>query len=74
VVRELVIEALTEEQLDVLTEGFAGIHRRIVERKIQPADGFAADFDRCAVEGAQTRSLSRRCRPYAVTTTSSARP
>lgn len=28
------IEALTEEQLDVLTEGFAGIHRRIVERKI----------------------------------------
>ncbi|MFF4117632.1 MarR family winged helix-turn-helix transcriptional regulator [Streptomyces sp. NPDC001714] len=33
-VRELVIEALTDEQLDVLAEGFAGIQRRIVERKI----------------------------------------
>ncbi|MGW3447729.1 MarR family winged helix-turn-helix transcriptional regulator [Streptomyces sp. NPDC001076] len=33
-VRELVIEALTDEQLDVLAEGFAGIQRRIIERKI----------------------------------------
>lgn len=33
-VRELVIDALTEEQLDVLAEGFAEIQRRIVERKM----------------------------------------
>lgn len=33
-VRELVIDALTQKQLDVLAEGFAEVQRRIVERKM----------------------------------------
>ncbi|MFF0085948.1 MarR family winged helix-turn-helix transcriptional regulator [Streptomyces canus] len=33
-VRELVIEVLTQQQLDVLADGFAEIQRRIVERKM----------------------------------------
>lgn len=33
-VRELVIDALTQQQLDVLAEGFAEVQRRIVERKV----------------------------------------
>ncbi|MFF0157284.1 MarR family winged helix-turn-helix transcriptional regulator [Streptomyces sp. NPDC005263] len=33
-VRELVIDVLTQQQLDVLADGFAEIQRRIVERKM----------------------------------------
>jgi hypothetical protein len=33
-VRELVIDALTPEQLDSLAEGLAAVQRRIVERKM----------------------------------------
>lgn len=33
-VRELVIDTFTEQQLDILTEGFAEVQRRIIERKM----------------------------------------
>ncbi|MFJ9353072.1 MarR family winged helix-turn-helix transcriptional regulator [Streptomyces mirabilis] len=33
-VRELVIDTLTQQQLDILADGFAEIQRRIVERKM----------------------------------------